>query len=179
MASCFLLALRCLLAHNASSMKFSWFKINVTLFMLFWIACSTGPTQRPEISRSQHYPEESVNRTSKTKCSVFCDKIQTCAAQSGHSDLGELLCSLAKCETGNKCIYDIRSRRSRYKGPFQFSGATWRTQCYPVFRRKGMNQCIDAKKVYDPCCSTACTAEVISQGGLFNWPGCTQKLKLK
>jgi hypothetical protein len=160
-------------------MKVSWFKILVSFFILILIGCSAVPT-RTTPPRQEHVPQtEDVKPADKTKCSLFCEKIQSCAAKSGHPELSELLCSLARCETGNKCIYDIRSRRARYKGAFQFSGATWRTQCYPIFRRKGMNHCLNSKKVYDPCCSTACSAEIISRGGLFNWPGCTKKLKLR
>ena len=156
-------------------MKFSWFEIAVYSCVLVISACKTAPHRQNYSKASVDYSRK-IPTPPETKCSYFCDTIRACASQSGHENLSDLLCSIAKCETGNKCIYQIKSKRGRYKGPFQFSGATWRSQCNRILIQMGMIACMDSKKVFDPCCSATCAAEMISNGGLFNWPGCQKKI---
>jgi hypothetical protein len=113
------------------------------------------------------------------QCTGFCGKIQACAKKDGHEELGELLCAIARCETGDKCTGQINSSGARYRGAFQFSTRTWRSQCGPIFRAKKMKSCELKKSMYDLNCATVCSAEIISSGvngGIRNWPACGRKV---
>jgi hypothetical protein len=121
-------------------------------------ACSTAPV------RETH--------TLSARCRGFCDQISDAASQSGHSDLSRPLCELARCETGDKCVSKIHSPNRLYHGAFQFSAGTWRSQCGPIFARAKLSSCKASSKMSDLKCSTACSAEIISQKGYGDWPAC-------
>ena len=79
---------------------------------------------------------------------------------------------MARCETGNKCISQIDSPSGKYQGPFQFSPATWKSQCVPIFSKRHIDECSGKDKIRELCCASMCAAEMIANGGSFNWPRC-------
>jgi hypothetical protein len=138
--------------------------------LLFLASCAHPPREGRRASR-QAAP-------SSPRCGEFCETIQSCAAKADHADLGPLLCGIARCETGNKCVGRITSPNGLYRGPFQFVSSTWTSLCYPIFSRKGVRGCSSASAMHDTCCSSICAAEMIatrSNGGLRNWPVCSKK----
>jgi hypothetical protein len=113
-------------------------------------------------------------------CTELCDVIESCAAKVDHVELSNLLCKVARCETGETCKKRIRSPSGKFHGPFQFLPATWRKICHPLFKRKGIAGCRGKNAMSDPCCATMCVAEMIADnlnGGLKNWPACGRKAK--
>jgi hypothetical protein len=108
-------------------------------------------------------------------CGNFCSTIDRCAKESGHVDLSEKLCTIARCETGDKCRGHITSGSSMYHGPFQYSERTWNASCPAIFKRKGFNSCLREGSMNDVCCATICAAEMIDKGGIGNWPVCGKR----
>jgi hypothetical protein len=112
-------------------------------------------------------------------CGEFCEKIQACSKKAGHPKLGRQLCKLARCETGSKCTGDIASLNGLYFGAFQFSRQTWKSRCPLLFERLKMaDQCSGDDAIYDVCCASICSAEIIADGGANNWPVCRHKAGL-
>jgi hypothetical protein len=108
-------------------------------------------------------------------CQRLCHEIDTCAATADHAPLSDLLCDVARCETGDRCLPGVRSPSSLYRGPFQFSARSWRSLCRPVFHRRHLSRCDRKGAIYDTCCATICAADLIADdtnGGLKNWPTC-------
>lgn len=141
--------------------------------------CATAPPSPEAPSHEKAVPTVKPTEKRKTsplprRCKGMCAEIDRCAAESGHSDLSQRLCELARCETGDKCFSRIRSPNGRYRGVFQFSKRTWRSQCGPIFRRKNIKACAGPKAIFETCCSTICAAELIAAGGIGNWPTCGQ-----
>lgn len=141
--------------------------------------CSSAPKKHGET------PAASVSKSEKPtppalspRCESFCETIRSCAKKDGHEELAQLMCSIARCETGDKCTGRIDSPKRRYRGAFQFSPRTWHGLCGPVFARKKLPACKPSKSMYDVCCASDCTAEILSKpvgNGLGNWPVCGKK----
>ena len=111
-------------------------------------------------------------RLSTSRCDPFCSEIAACAKASDLEIDQELLCKIARCETGDRCRAAIDSPNRHYRGPFQYSRQTWRTQCGPIFRRKHLASCTGYTSMHDLCCATTCAAEMVAHGGRGNWPVC-------
>lgn len=146
--------------------------------LLLSASCATEP-KRP---RADGVPSEtSREKTSddlirlSPRCENLCETIHSCASKSGHEDLSETMCKIALCETGRKCTTKIDSPGRRYRGVFQFSPRSWKGLCGPIFTKKGMSACSTPESMYEVCCATACTGELIAQGGIGNWPHCGKK----
>lgn len=105
-------------------------------------------------------------------CRAFDETIHTCAKESGHPKLFSTLRKIARCETGNKCIGHIDSPNGLYHGAFQFAPLTWENQCEPFFKERNIEKCENENSIYDICCSAICTSQIISRGGIGNWPTC-------
>jgi hypothetical protein len=113
--------------------------------------------------------------TKPTGCERLCHTIDACAAKTDHADLGDLLCDVARCETGDRCLANARSPSGAYHGPFQFWPTTWRSLCRPIFKKRKLAHCKKKGAIYDTCCATICAADLIASdtnGGLKNWPTC-------
>ena len=111
-------------------------------------------------------------------CDDLCGRIEACSALVDHADLSNLLCRVARCETGETCKKDMRSPNGIYRGPFQFSRRTWRVICSPMFKAKKIKGCAGKEAISEPCCATMCVAEMVAEnlnGGLKNWPACGRK----
>jgi hypothetical protein len=109
-------------------------------------------------------------------CVELCGAIEACAEKAKRPELSRLLCHVAACEVGKLCgKKEIRSPNGLFFGPFQFTRATWKTVCQPLFREQGLTGCSGKKSIYDTCCTTACASQLIARnlnGGVGNWPQC-------
>lgn len=156
----------------------------MVLLLVVGAGCSSSPKRPSESPAPNAHAEKPAAPPKKPQkvppqCGSFCETIHACAAKAGHGDLGDLLCDIARCETGDKCTGKINSPNARYRGAFQFSPRTWRTQCGPVFRELRFPACQDKRGIHDVCCSTICSAELVSRGGIGNWPTCGPKAMSK
>ena len=159
-------------------------------FAIFLGACSSAPKPKtsPDVAPPPVSTQVETPPSLPSQCRQFCADISTYAKDAGHDDLGSLLCDLARCESGNRCpthlpsqsskrpAKKIRSANGRYHGVFQFSPATWRAQCGPIFVQKGLSRCCDRNGMDDLRCSTTCTAEIVARRGLGDWPACGRKI---
>jgi hypothetical protein len=151
---------------------YCWLPFVLALF--FVSGCASKPKRHEETTPVATH-EIAPRATLPPQCENFCEKIHSCAKKAGHEELGDLMCGIARCETGDKCIGHLDSSRRRYRGAFQFSPRTWRSLCGPVFTRLKVPVCRTSKSMYDICCASMCTAEVIAQGGIGNWPVCGER----
>jgi hypothetical protein len=152
-------------------------QIALLVALLGLSACASKPKRNnvPVGAPSGHEIPAQPEAKLSPRCEGFCKTIRGCAAKAGHEDLADLMCGIARCETGNKCTGPINSPGRRYRGAFQFSPRSWRGLCGPVFTRKKLPGCKPGKSMYDVCCASICTAELLSQGGIGNWPACGKK----
>lgn len=135
-----------------------------------------GTGSEPPASRTVPEGKRAQPRNRSPRCQAYCGNIARYAEDAGHGELGPLLCELAICESGLGCTGKIHSRNGRYHGAFQFSAATWRSQCGPIFGRLGLEECRPRQRMTDLRCSTACSAEIIARRGLGDWPACGRRI---
>jgi hypothetical protein len=110
------------------------------------------------------------HRAKDAQCGSFCERIDECLGDSYDDDLKNKLCDMARCESG--CRANAKSPAG-YVGPYQFAAKSWKYLCYPVFEKKAlMGRCGSTGAMRDVCCSSICTAEVVSQGRSGHWPNC-------
>ncbi len=110
------------------------------------------------------------------QCTQLCGAIESCADKIQRPELSRLLCHVAACEVGKLCgKKEIRSPNGLFHGPYQFTNATWKSVCQPLFKQQGLKGCAGKKSIYDTCCTTACASSLIAEeinGGIRNWPQC-------
>lgn len=117
-------------------------------------------------------PQRKTRDVPSKNCLFFCDEIAGYAAEFGHTELSETLCRIATCETGKKCRAKIVSPTGKYRGPFQFSKASWRHNCSVFFTQLNLDECRQSSGMQNLRCATACSAEMISKGKIASWPHC-------
>jgi hypothetical protein len=149
------------------------------LLCLILASCGHGARRGDGASGGGAHPTGSALPAPQArKCERFCERIAACPGVNADSRVEALLCGIARCETGNKCIASIRSPGGRYQGAFQFARATWQSICYPVFdARRGMAACRRPEARNDLCCAAVCAREMLGRDerGLRNWPVCGKR----
>jgi hypothetical protein len=164
-----------------TSARFAFINAQVVLLVFLCIASLSGCASRPVKYDGAAEPAVGAEKPGVPKeelsprCESFCGTIRICAEKNGHEDLSELMCGIARCETGDKCSGRIDSLRRRYRGAFQFSPRTWRSLCGPIFDRINRRACKPSRSIYDICCASECAAEILSRDGIGNWPACGKK----
>src|SRR4051812_48816092 len=108
----------------------------------------------------QGFAASSERWINSARCAGLCENIQSCAAKAGRPELSRLLCHVAACEVGKFCgRKEIRSPNGLFYGPFQFTRATWRSVCQPLFKQQKIKGCSGKKSIYNTCCTTMCASQ--------------------